>query len=225
MKPTRSILKRQPQPSLFSTTTTKIHIPTRQQSPRVILGATAEAIASEAQKHFGQLSHLCAAWEEIPDQRGKLRGLTPATIDTLHQRGFAQWILVEADGALPPGAMATWEVEALVPWERLSLATMLVNTNDAFAGMAGHSLQGLAVGESRTVDLMSLDSGTESGVSEAADRDLRFVQEGVREDQTMVRGVQRGLDSDVGGRRSRTPARSSTAPRPDTARRWERPAR
>ncbi len=45
----------------------------------------------------------------------------------------------------------------------------------------------------------AVDADRESGVSEAADRDLRFVQQGVREDQAMVRAVQRGLDSDVGG--------------------------
>jgi phenylpropionate dioxygenase-like ring-hydroxylating dioxygenase large terminal subunit len=45
----------------------------------------------------------------------------------------------------------------------------------------------------------AVDTAVDSGVSAAATRDLQFVQDGVREDQAMVRAVQRGLDSDVSG--------------------------
>ncbi|MCV6038334.1 spondin domain-containing protein, partial [Escherichia coli] len=43
----------------------------------------------------------------------------------------------------------------------LSLASMLVNTNDAFVGETGLSLKALAVGESYEMNMNVWDSGTE----------------------------------------------------------------
>lgn len=60
---------------------------------------------------------------------------------------------------VPQGALAT---------AHLSLATMLVNTNDAIAALDGQAIGALAVGESMSVDLASYDTGTEAN-SESAD--------------------------------------------------------
>ncbi|MDC8830054.1 spondin domain-containing protein [Alteromonas gilva] len=49
----------------------------------------------------------------------------------------------------------------------ISVATMFVNTNDAFAGVSGHALADLALNGSMTVLLPVLDAGTEAN-SEAA---------------------------------------------------------
>lgn len=51
---------------------------------------------------------------------------------------------------------------------QLSLATMLVNTNDAFTGVAGHSLNGLGVGESQQFYAHAYDAGTEANTETAA---------------------------------------------------------
>ena len=47
--------------TVLTTTTTKIHIPTEQQSPHVILGTTARDIETKARKHMEQLSHVSVA--------------------------------------------------------------------------------------------------------------------------------------------------------------------
>jgi hypothetical protein len=80
---------------------------------------------------------------------------------------------VATGGALQPGpdnkAMVslTVPVESL-PMTRLSLASMLGNTNDGFAGLRAQSLAGLAIGATMNVRLSGYDAGTERN-SESAD--------------------------------------------------------
>ena len=66
-------------------------------------------------------------------------------------------------GVLMPGMSETIMVESvlLVP-THLSLATMLVNTNDAFTGINAMSLANLGVGESISLVTSSYDAGTEN---------------------------------------------------------------
>ena len=65
-------------------------------------------------------------------------------------------------GVLMPGATETIEVTLTdtVPM-MLSLATMLVNTNDAFTGINAMEITNLAVGESISLRTSSYDAGTE----------------------------------------------------------------
>ncbi|GLX85687.1 hypothetical protein tloyanaT_19390 [Thalassotalea loyana] len=62
-----------------------------------------------------------------------------------------------------PGASATIEVmvEDTMPMH-ISLATMLVNTNDAFTGVNARSIADLEVGESISLVTSSYDAGTEA---------------------------------------------------------------
>ncbi len=69
---------------------------------------------------------------------------------------------VSGNGLLLPGSSD--EVSITVNPHRygyLSLASMLVNTNDAFVGETGLSLKSLAVGESYEMNMNVWDSGTE----------------------------------------------------------------
>jgi hypothetical protein len=50
---------------------------------------------------------------------------------------------------------------------RLSLASMLGNSNDGFTGVSGESLSALAVGASSERDLLSYDAGTERNTESA----------------------------------------------------------
>nr|WP_086938486.1 spondin domain-containing protein [Thaumasiovibrio occultus] len=68
---------------------------------------------------------------------------------------------------IPPGSSDTLTVD--VPnAEYLTVATMLVNTNDAFAANDGLDLNTIAVGESVTVTLLVWDAGTEANSESAA---------------------------------------------------------
>jgi hypothetical protein len=65
-------------------------------------------------------------------------------------------------GGLPPGMQETITVsiEDTMP-QLLSVATMLVNTNDAFSGINAMVIKDLAVDESISMQTSSYDSGTE----------------------------------------------------------------
>ncbi|CAA0079147.1 Uncharacterised protein [BD1-7 clade bacterium] len=51
---------------------------------------------------------------------------------------------------------------------RLTVVTMLVNTNDAFTGINAANVGGMAVGQSRTFNAPAWDSGTEANTETAA---------------------------------------------------------
>jgi hypothetical protein len=71
-------------------------------------------------------------------------------------------------GVIPPGGN---EVIAVTINDRtenyLSIATMLVNTNDAFSGLVNYDLSLLAVGEAITMRLPVWDAGTEANTETA----------------------------------------------------------
>lgn len=71
-------------------------------------------------------------------------------------------------GVVTPGAAERIDVSVNSSTDlRLTVATMLVNTNDAFAGKGGIDLNALALGEQITMTLPVYDAGTE-GNSERA---------------------------------------------------------
>lgn len=73
------------------------------------------------------------------------------------------------NGAISPGGSEAFTV--VLPGDddlSLTLATMLVNTNDAFAGTSGAPLPMLAVGEAHTWYLPAYDAGTEANTETVA---------------------------------------------------------
>ena len=71
---------------------------------------------------------------------------------------------VQTAGAILPGESVTVTVRS-PRWARLSLATMLVQTNDGFVGVNGLRLRGL---DTRSFELRALDAGTEANNEMAA---------------------------------------------------------
>ncbi|MBR9793218.1 MAG: hypothetical protein GYB58_15865 [Gammaproteobacteria bacterium] len=77
----------------------------------------------------------------------------------------SEGVMASASGAGPiaPGSSETITVMVVnEPDTFISVATMLVNTNDAFAGITGHALGELEVNQSITMVLPVLDAGTEA---------------------------------------------------------------
>ena len=66
--------------------------------------------------------------------------------------------VAQGGGVIPPGQSATYEIEAGPSARRLSAAFMLVNTNDAFSGLAGLRLP---QNGATTVEVMAYDAGSE----------------------------------------------------------------
>lgn len=110
---------------------------------------------------------------------------SPATtgLEEMAEGGDNTALLAEADadamvtvttsGAAPIGPAASEVVtidlpESELPGLRISVATMLVNTNDAFSGLNGMQVGGMAVGDVLNIRSIAYDSGTEADSEEAA---------------------------------------------------------
>jgi hypothetical protein len=66
-------------------------------------------------------------------------------------------VFTGAGGPIPPGTSRTYTVETSGPFNRLTVLTMLVNTNDGFTGLDSEHLRGR--GETRST--MAYDAGSE----------------------------------------------------------------
>lgn len=99
---------------VLTTTTTKIYVPTPDQSTTVWVADDPQAILSQATAGPGQPSHLTAAAARI-DAEGKLKGFAPDAIDLFAASGLFDWILVEADGAARRPLKAPGDHEPVIP--------------------------------------------------------------------------------------------------------------
>jgi len=98
------------------------------------------------------------------------------SLETLAEGGDNSSLIAEsfvsagASGAAPimPGQseMISVSIEDNMPM-KISVVTMLVNTNDAFSGTNGTSIENLSVGESISLTTGSYDSGTEKNTESA----------------------------------------------------------
>jgi Spondin_N len=75
----------------------------------------------------------------------------------LPQVDGVQSVATGAGGPIPSGASRTYTVETKGSFNRLTVLTMLVNTNDAFTGLDSVHLRG----EGTTLETMAYDAGSE----------------------------------------------------------------
>lgn len=83
-------------------------------------------------------------------------------------------VMVSASGGAPigPAGSETVSIEVLesdVANLKISVATMLVNTNDAFSALDAMDVSSMAVGDSVMVELVAYDAGTEADTEAAGD--------------------------------------------------------
>lgn len=87
----------------------------------------------------------------------------------LDEATSANAITMSGSGLITPGASDSVIIDANMANDlALSFATMLVNTNDAFTGLSGEMLNNLALGETRSIELIALDAGTEANSESAS---------------------------------------------------------
>ena len=72
-------------------------------------------------------------------------------------------------GIIAPGGSETLKVQGITPKPRLTLASMLVNTNDGFVGLDEVDISGLDIGDSMVLHAKVHDAGTEANSEAAAD--------------------------------------------------------
>lgn len=101
--------------TVLTTTTTKIMMPTREQSPQVILATSPEAVLSGARALLLKAPHVSAASSRLLEVPGKIGGFLPQHIDRLWASGLFRWILVEADGAAQKPLKVPADHEPVLP--------------------------------------------------------------------------------------------------------------
>ena len=99
---------------VLTTTTTKIFMPRRKDSPEIIFAASMEALLGKVKNYLAHYSHLSAGSRYDPNLK-KVIGLPPEMIDQLWQTNLLDWIIVEADGAKRKPLKATGPHEPVVP--------------------------------------------------------------------------------------------------------------
>ncbi len=85
--------------TVLTTTTTKIMIPSKDQSPHVILSDSFEEVLDKAKLLIKKNLHISAASQRTESTLEKIAGFGPEVIDEIWKAGVFRWILVEADGA------------------------------------------------------------------------------------------------------------------------------
>ena len=84
--------------AVLTTTTTKIWMPTLDQSPGVIFSVSSKELLSKARDIFQVHRHFSAGAGQVSSNK-KVLGFSPDFVDELWYSGMFRWILVEADGA------------------------------------------------------------------------------------------------------------------------------
>ncbi len=139
---------------VLTTTTTKLFVPTPDQSQIVLINVDPEAILSQTPSRLHKSNHITAAAVYLVDS-GKLQGFAPESIRIFQESGLFDWILVEADGAARRPLKAPAGHEPVVP----SNTTVLVSVAGlevlgkplteelVFRSELAVKLMGLALGE------------------------------------------------------------------------------
>jgi probable selenium-dependent hydroxylase accessory protein YqeC len=101
--------------TVLTTTTTKIMMPSKDQSPHVILSDSFEEVLDKAKLFIKINLHISAASQRTDSPLGKITGFEPEVIDEIWKAGVFRWILVEADGASRRPLKAPAFYEPVIP--------------------------------------------------------------------------------------------------------------
>ncbi len=107
--------------SVLTTTTTKILMPSKDQSPHVILSDNLDKVLDKARGLLKKNHHISAASQRTDSPLGKIAGFEPELIDGIRKSGIFRWILVEADGADRKPLKAPASHEPVIPNSSSSL--------------------------------------------------------------------------------------------------------
>lgn len=114
--------------TVLTTTTTKIFMPTPDQSPVTVIDDAVDELVMKLKLCLNQFHHVCAG-SKHDTASGKLKGFAPDTINQLWQTRLFDWIIVEADGAKRKPLKASDSHEPVLPKDTTHL--VLVTGLDA----------------------------------------------------------------------------------------------
>jgi probable selenium-dependent hydroxylase accessory protein YqeC len=157
--------------SVLTTTTTRIRMPTRDQSEEVVISPLAEAIVSRAGRFRSKNFHFTAVSGKVSSQ-DKLKGYPPDFIDDLWKLKLFRWILVEADGAAGRSIKAPAMHEPVIPscakWVTgivgLDAAGKTLDEDWVFRPDIFSQLTGLALGQTVTSSAIAASVTQPAGI-------------------------------------------------------------
>jgi len=99
---------------VLTTTTTKIYMPTRKESPVTIVSKVPEEIVEKAETLLRDHSHITVGSDYL-QTHNKLNGLEPSVVEHVLQSNLFDFIIIEADGAAGRSLKACAPHEPVVP--------------------------------------------------------------------------------------------------------------
>jgi len=108
---------------VLTTTTTRILVPSAEQSKTLLISQDPQVILRQAKAHKGAGVHVSAAYSHLP-HTDKLKGFPPEAIRTFEDSGEFDWVVVEADGAARRPLKAPAAHEPVIP-ENTSIVVAL----------------------------------------------------------------------------------------------------
>jgi len=99
---------------VLTTTTTKIFVPTREQSAVLIVASDPQSVLHQSSSSLANSRHITAAAQRLPNSN-KLKGFSSEEILQFAESGIFDWILVEADGAAHRPLKAPAAHEPVIP--------------------------------------------------------------------------------------------------------------
>ncbi|HVP39438.1 MAG TPA: selenium cofactor biosynthesis protein YqeC [Candidatus Saccharimonadales bacterium] len=113
--------------AVLTTTSTRIRVPGPGESGSVVAAPLSPGLAARLRGELGEHRHVTAA-PGLDSDGQKLRGFTPAQLDTLFDGRVAEYLLVEADGAAGRSLKAHREHEPVVS-DRADLVIVVVGAD------------------------------------------------------------------------------------------------
>lgn len=147
---------------VLTTTTTKISVPTPEQSETVLVDADPRIILLQASACRKTSNHVTAAAAYLSES-GKLKGFDPEAIKLFEESGLFDWILVEADGSAGRPLKAPADHEPVIPSNSSVLLAMAgldaigkpLSENSVFRSALAGKLMLLTDGETVTESAMA----------------------------------------------------------------------
>ncbi|HBF42154.1 MAG TPA: putative selenium-dependent hydroxylase accessory protein YqeC [Desulfobacteraceae bacterium] len=100
--------------SVMTTTTTKIFMPSKDQSSKIIISSSAVNVVEQSKKYLEKYRHLTASRGYLPSH-DKLTGFDSEDIEDIWRSDVFKWIIVEADGAARKPLKAPAHHEPVIP--------------------------------------------------------------------------------------------------------------
>ena len=165
---------------VLTTTSTKIHMPVRGQTPLVRVSDSVERFLKQAGTVLKRYSHMTAG-RRILHFQNKLIGFSAADIDRIWRSNIFNWVIVEADGAAgkPLKAPAAHEPEVPVTTQwligviGLSVVGKPLNAKWVFRPQLVSALTGLAADSDITAAAVAELCLNEAGIMKSAPKRAR----------------------------------------------------